>query len=217
MRKFFYIAFVLLATSCSTTFYQVCTMESTLKHSDNAITHIDENCEIIYDFWGPSGNAGFVFHNKTDKEIIIDLSRSFFIVNGLARDYDCDIAATPQKFILIVPARAARAISGYKIGENVYLCDDDENFNAPKETSRVVNYTADTTPLTVENRIAYDIAGTEKHINNTFYLSKVQNYAAREICNYSVVVNNATKLEKIVTSLKYSAPNKFYNTYNYTR
>lgn len=40
---------------------------------------VTKDCKIIYDFWGETGDMSFFFMNNTDKDIYIDLSRSFFI------------------------------------------------------------------------------------------------------------------------------------------
>jgi hypothetical protein len=47
----------------------------------------DGICKITYNFWCDGGNSGFVFENKTDNTIYIDLAKSFYIKNGVAYDY----------------------------------------------------------------------------------------------------------------------------------
>jgi hypothetical protein len=54
---------------------------------NGGILYADTNCAVFYKFWDNGGNAGFEFYNKTDKIIYLDLSKTFFIKNGIAYDY----------------------------------------------------------------------------------------------------------------------------------
>ncbi|WP_321319245.1 hypothetical protein [Labilibaculum sp.] len=83
----------ILALSCascaSSVFYQVYNVESINKSDadDKGLLFEDENCSIRYNLWGEYGDMGYEFYNKTDQNIYLDLSESFFIVNGVAHDY----------------------------------------------------------------------------------------------------------------------------------
>ena len=78
-------------SSCSKEFYQVLTAESqSVETQQTGMVYEDENCKITYNLWAPHGNAGFIFYNKTDKNIIVDLKECFFIFNGYANDYYLD-------------------------------------------------------------------------------------------------------------------------------
>lgn len=89
--KFFILFSVLIGmTSCSSlqTYYQVCDVKSTLPiTSDGHYQYKDADCTVTYDFWCDGGNPGFVFTNNSDEIIYVDLSKSFFIKNGIAYDY----------------------------------------------------------------------------------------------------------------------------------
>ncbi|MEI2421245.1 hypothetical protein V6O07_13310, partial [Arthrospira platensis SPKY2] len=54
---------------------------------ENNLVYEDENCVISYNFWDEGGDFGFKFYNKTDKKIFIDLSDSYFILNGISNNY----------------------------------------------------------------------------------------------------------------------------------
>lgn len=70
------------------TYYQVCEVQSSLSQKANGgFEYIDNVCTVSYDFWCNGGNPGFVFTNNSDEIIYIDLSKSFFIRNGIAYDY----------------------------------------------------------------------------------------------------------------------------------
>lgn len=53
----------------------------------NNIIFSDENCEVKYDLWRDHGDMGFIFVNKSDKYLTLDLNRSFFVLNGEVFDY----------------------------------------------------------------------------------------------------------------------------------
>ena len=91
------LGFILVATltillqGCSS--YQYCQLYEVgtdVEQKENALVYSDENCDIIYNLWADSGSMDFIFTNKTNKDIYIDLTRSFFIQNGIAYDYYSD-------------------------------------------------------------------------------------------------------------------------------
>lgn len=85
----FLAAIVLFTTSCSTTFYQVykTTPVGSVTASTNSLVYEDDNCKVSYNFWDDGGDVGFLFHNKTDKAIYVNLEESFYIINGVAKNY----------------------------------------------------------------------------------------------------------------------------------
>lgn len=64
--------------------------ESTLKQSENNLFFENNECAIHYAFWCDGGTMSFIFHNKTDKIMYIDLTKSFVIKNGIASNYYAD-------------------------------------------------------------------------------------------------------------------------------
>lgn len=96
------ILFILLATmllqSCTSVYYQAYRVETEGMACENdAVVYEDDNCSIIYNLWGENGNLGFCFVNKTENDIYIDLTRSFFVRNGIAYDYYEDKSYTSTK------------------------------------------------------------------------------------------------------------------------
>lgn len=82
--------FSIFLSSCLTTnYYQVykTTPNEKLVMKDKALVYEDENCRISYNLWDEGGNIGFIFHNKTDKNIYLNLDESFFVLNGISYDY----------------------------------------------------------------------------------------------------------------------------------
>jgi hypothetical protein len=54
---------------------------------DNDVVFESEDFKILYNFWSEGGDAGFYFHNKSDTDIQIDLTKSFFVLNDVSYAY----------------------------------------------------------------------------------------------------------------------------------
>lgn len=95
MRKkyFFSLVFALFAittclTSCNQLYFQVYEVKSnSLTQQDNSLVYENEDLKILYNLWGENGAVGFILQNKTDKDLFVDMDRTFFILNGKANDY----------------------------------------------------------------------------------------------------------------------------------
>ena len=83
----------MLFPSCAQVYKFVQVFEATpsyanaTKTDDGGMLYEDNDCAIFYSFWAEGGDASFAFYNKTDQIIYLDLSKSFFIRNGIANDY----------------------------------------------------------------------------------------------------------------------------------
>jgi len=82
----------LIFTSCApVTYYQLYETKSVGSTQNKHYTVFeDEYCRLSYDLWSKGGDAGFTIYNKTDDYITLDLSKSFFVVNGEVYDYYLD-------------------------------------------------------------------------------------------------------------------------------
>lgn len=79
----------LLLCSCSSVYYQIATIGSEkgqLNKSDNLVFN-EGDYVIIYDFWALAGTVSFTFFNNSDKDVYIDMTKSFLLVNGMTNDY----------------------------------------------------------------------------------------------------------------------------------
>ncbi len=75
-------------TSCNQTYYQVYDVNSdALKQEDNSLVYENGDMKVMYNLWGENGSVGFILKNKTDKDIFVDMDKTFFILNGEANDY----------------------------------------------------------------------------------------------------------------------------------
>lgn len=89
-KNLLFVAIVAIAlTSCKTSYYQVYKTEASqeMKQKDNMIVYEDDNCIVTYNLWKDGGNIGFMFTNKTDKDILLNLEQSYFILNGISYNY----------------------------------------------------------------------------------------------------------------------------------
>lgn len=94
MKKLFILSIAaMMLCSCAQvyTFVQVFetkpAAQSNIKTERGGMLYEDDQCIIYYSFWAKGGDASFAVYNKTDKIMYIDLSKSFFIRNGIANDY----------------------------------------------------------------------------------------------------------------------------------
>ncbi|MBK8702168.1 MAG: hypothetical protein IPN33_00170 [Saprospiraceae bacterium] len=58
---------------------------STLK--DDRIVFEDKNCIVSYNLWDAGGDIGFNIYNKTENYLTVDLTKTFFVLNGVAYAY----------------------------------------------------------------------------------------------------------------------------------
>ncbi len=92
-RLLILLAAGVMLTSCMQTYHFVQVFEakakdeSQMKREQGGMLYEDEQCSIFYSFWAKGGDASFAISNKTEKMMFVDLSKSFFIRNGIANDY----------------------------------------------------------------------------------------------------------------------------------
>lgn len=90
-RKIFTMAAIAATvglTSCKQYYYQVYDVKSeALTQQDNSLVYENADLKVMYNLWDDNGSVGFILQNKGDKDLFVDLDRTFFIINGHARDY----------------------------------------------------------------------------------------------------------------------------------
>lgn len=91
IKIFFQIVLIIaLLASCATPnyfqVYKTVPVDNTILKGDYLV-YEDENCKILYNFWSDNGDIGFLFSNKTDQTIKLNLEQSYFILNGIAHNY----------------------------------------------------------------------------------------------------------------------------------
>jgi len=89
MEKIILPFLALLLTSCAVTnYYQVYKTNTDNGLLDkNKIVFEDNNCSVYYNLWAEGGNVGFNIYNKTKSDLTVDLTKTFFVLNGVAYEY----------------------------------------------------------------------------------------------------------------------------------
>jgi hypothetical protein len=107
---------VFLMSSCaSTTYYQLykTTPSEQISVAENFLVFEDSNCKVLYNLWADEGNMGFVFYNKTDENIYLNMEESFFILNEIAYNYFKDRIYTSSKSTAASTSSSALASKSY--------------------------------------------------------------------------------------------------------
>ena len=75
-------------TSCMTNMYQVYEVQSpNLVQKENSMVFENEDCKLLYSLWCENGSMQFIFENKTNSDLFVDMNQTFFIKNGAAYNY----------------------------------------------------------------------------------------------------------------------------------
>lgn len=87
----FFVTFAICSfiTSCSSSYMQIATLKSeqVKLQSDGSFKSEHQEFTVEYDFWSKYGNVGFLITNNSDKDLYLNLEKSYFINNGYAYDY----------------------------------------------------------------------------------------------------------------------------------
>ena len=89
MKRIILPILTLLFTSCAVSnFYQVykTNSENGVVNNDKIVFE-DSNCKVYYNLSTEGGNVGFSIFNKTQNDLTINLSKTFFVLNGIAYEY----------------------------------------------------------------------------------------------------------------------------------
>lgn len=181
-RIFLFLGAMTFLSSCSPLKFQVYTVTPTtpeILSNNNELSFENEDCKVSYRFWKLYGDASFVVYNKTDKDLVLDLNKCFFIKNGQAFDYlNYNDRIHP---ISVIPPKTFKVIATKGIIETSFsTCNFPFKITGKIET-REISFTPDNTPLSFNNIITYTIDNKEKRINNNFYISKIGNYRQGEV------------------------------------
>lgn len=83
-----FLALLFMLGACSARYYQIYEVKgNNVVREDGYLVFRDENCSVLYNFWGNGGFAGFTVVNNTDSILYIDMAKSFFTRNGMTFDY----------------------------------------------------------------------------------------------------------------------------------
>lgn len=214
------VAFVSVAimamTSCAPLIYQqITTLSSddvTMEDGDFiASTH---DCTVEYDFWSECGNFVFFVTNNSDRDIFIDMTKSFFIRNGIAYDYYPGETSDMFKTSLVcIPAHSTKYFSEYSASDVIYRDCGFVRDPSRKELA-IMKFDRDGSPLKLENRLTFVIDGNEMPVNHTFYASEIQNISENSvITSYNIYNCNGTRSLRTAKMHEKKAKNRYFIRY----
>ncbi len=245
MKRLFILCLIIGSlSSCAPSFYyQVYNVESdNVMKTEKDFIYKDEYCNVKYDLWAEGGELNFMFTNKTDTDICLDMERSCFIKDGLAYNYSNEntdylniesnssvsthliSAKTSTTFVskeiptkIWIPANSSRIISGFNISNLTYLECDKFDLNFPKKTSETIRYDVNNTPLTIRNRIVYHFANDEKDriVENKFWIIDYTNYREKEMFEREENYNCLSGITTKLQVFKHQKTYRFYNKYKF--
>lgn len=238
------VMIMMAAVSCGTYYQQIARVSSpNVKMADERFSYSSDNITITYDFWSVGGEVLFSIENKTGEDIILDLSRSFFILNGEAYDYfrnrvrvyelteqvleistfdkqvyeDSRRAEYAEPSEVTIPAHSKKTFGEYNVTDDEYIqCGFIRNPRG-REVS-ILDFESYTSPWVIENRLMLEIDEQDFPITNSFYISELQNIIEDDVVKTEQVTNcKGRSSDKTVKINIMAAPNRFYIPYKYIR
>lgn len=122
----------LFMTSCTTSyFYQE---YKTIPYGNLDVKHDymvyqDDNCKISYNLWKNGGDIGFEIYNKTDEDIYLNMSQSYFVINGIAYNYYKNRVYTSSNSTGVISSNS-KAVSTSVTGINYFNLGQTNNISA---------------------------------------------------------------------------------------
>lgn len=195
----------LFAGSSVTNYYQVYNaVNENGKVIDNNIVFEDDYCKIVYNLFTEGGDFGFTIYNKTTSDIILNVDKSYFVINGLVYDYyqnrvftstntstipiqstlgnkkntvsntTVNAVETPEKASLTIPANTHRNIKGYQLVGKLYSTCDLLKFPSQNQV-KALSFTKANSPFVFYNIINYKVNEVSRNVENNFYVSEITN------------------------------------------
>lgn len=146
MKKSVLIFCSLMLCSCSA-YQQIATLSSphVSQNDSGSFFYAGGAVTIDYNFWAESGKVAFMITNKTEKDIYVDLSRSFLVVNGVAFDYFQNRTFSSNTSSTFERSSAYGSSSTYSTGSANGMYNDIFSTVDASASSRTTGYTSKTT------------------------------------------------------------------------
>jgi len=231
MRKIIMCFAICLALiSCETTYqsttyqvttyyqiYQIKPISEDIKVYENTMVYEDDNCTIMYDFWGEYGNIGFTIYNKNSEELYLHLDKCFYINNGAAYDYYKYNDMMVERKTICVPSKSIKRIEEAESTTiNIVLYQNcDLNYKGFVKVNNSVSFNQYDSPYVFSNKLAYSTGDSEEihRIKNEFYVSKITNFSSDDITTYVDIFDCVSRERKSISVIKEEGPDKFYIKY----
>ena len=223
-RLFPLLLAAIITTSCSQKFYQqiaTLTSESVELKEDGSYAYEDGVMTIEYDFWTEAGEFTFRVNNNSDDDIYLDMSESYFVNNGLAKDYFqgrtyefSDGATTvkmPEKNVVCIPAHSFKVFEEFEVSSSPFRECGFTRDPFGREIA-VKEYDGYDSPRVIENRLMFKIGDVAIPVTNIFYVSQYLNVSSSNAIE-TVKVERCNGAKTYVKANKYAGNNKFYVIY----
>jgi hypothetical protein len=172
---------------------------------DNNIVFEDNNCKIVYNLFADGGDFGFTIYNKTLGDIVLNVDKSYFVINGLVYDYYQNRVFTTtntNKIPVQVSSSGVKKTYVTTTTENTVDTPEQATLTIPANTHRNINgyqlisrlystcellkypnpadvkaltFTKANSPFVFYNIISYTAGGVSRTVENNFYISQITN------------------------------------------
>ncbi|MBR9859804.1 hypothetical protein GYB22_03465 [bacterium] len=122
-----------------------------------------------------------------------------------------------QPMIVCIPAKSYKTFYERKLSSYIYRdCDLGHTPKKGLPSSTFFNF--ETSPLKIENRLAYSIQDNDSliRIQNDFFVSKISNYYFSDVLDREQVVNCGVKQSRYITTNNQAHPSRYFLYYSAT-
>ena len=216
---------LILFTSCAPTkFFQLCTTNSENGVLGNEqIVFEDANCKILYNFWADGGVMDAFVFNKAEDDLVIDLSKSFLVINNLSRTYFPDLVylnngsnCCQGKSEMRIPSKTMVFMPEFKLRASRFiLCDISDHPN--QKNGQSLKFEKLTSPFTFNHIVTYSTKGEVIRMENQFYVSEIVNMPYSSSYKNVYIDQCGRTLANRATRKVYNfySPDKFFFEYTY--
>lgn len=134
------IIVALSTTSCTRYFYQVYQATPVDNSINDRLIHETQDFTVSYNFWEDGGNFGFVFYNKTDENIYINMKETFFIQNDVAYNYFQDRTFTSSRSSLAIESHDVNVATSVNIANRLNLFQTGKKATLSSSSNKGVTY-----------------------------------------------------------------------------
>lgn len=184
---------------------------------------------VANDYYSES-TYSFSVTNLATESSSLQLSKNYLLTNGyqwypsrLSRQYvastgraTTETKETKEAALVSIPPKSAKFVVGFNLSDHIYKDCDNYNENFPKNTSAVIHFNKENTPLAFRNRIAYTFnvqVPDVQYIEHGFWLSSLQNYSQKAALSELKVKDCYSQAKIVKKSFNMRSPKRFYNKY----
>ncbi|MGB3080759.1 MAG: hypothetical protein WBB31_16885, partial [Saprospiraceae bacterium] len=198
MKNLLFFSIALILTSCiQTSYYQVFTTTPT-----KTINPPERHAIITYDLWNNGGVIVCSIYNSGTEDIIVDLTKSFLVLNGTANEYFQNRTFTTSalkestyvsRFVptvtsaigsgvtisdkkeLTIPPKSRIVLSQFNLVDERYSNCDLKKTPLSKDP-KSVKFDRENSPIVANSIISYTYGTSFERAENEFYVSEIGNY-----------------------------------------